>query len=368
MDSRGALTPRVVVVGAGGTIGSHLVPHLARSGSVRHLVLIDRDRYDAGNLANQNITRSEVGRPKARVQAARARRIAPDLVITAVVADVERLPLGLLHADLILGCVDNRRARLRLNEAAWRLGVTWIDAGVLADGGLARVSIYAPGADAACLECAWSEQDYRLVEQDYPCRPATAAATGTPSGIGALAGALLATEADQHLRGAAERLPAGSEVVVSAHFHRHYLTRGVRRSECRFDHRTWPVELEPGAPTRELGQLIRSAGFDLTRTRVTVPGHHFARRLECPGCGRSHPVARLASRLGAARKRCPHCAAERVLSGFAMSDALGPGIDGALARRSLAGLGLTIGDLIHLSDGARERYLELAPTDGDPTG
>jgi len=358
---------KVVVVGAGGTIGSHLVPHLARSGSVRNLVLVDKDRYEARNLANQNITRAEVGRSKAKVQAARARRIAPNVATTAIVADIQRLPLGVLHADLILGCVDNRRARLHLNETSWRLGVTWIDAGVLADGGLARISIFAPGADAACLECAWSEQDYRLVEQDYPCRPAESVATGTPSGIGALAGALLATEADQHLRGTAGRLPAGSEVVVSALFHRHFVSRSVRRSGCRFDHRTWPVELEPAAPTRALGQLIRDAGFDPEGTRVAVPGHRFAHRLECTSCGRSNTVFRLATRLGPARLRCPHCSAERVLSGFAMSDALGPGIDAALAHRSLSGLGLTTGDLIHLSDGARDRYLELSTSEGGAT-
>src|SRR6185295_15243005 len=41
-----SITGTVVVVGAGGNIGSHAVPHLGRMAGVRRVVLIDRDVYE----------------------------------------------------------------------------------------------------------------------------------------------------------------------------------------------------------------------------------------------------------------------------------------------------------------------------------
>ena len=44
----------VIVIGVG-AIGSHLVPHLARSPRVSRVTLIDRDRYETANLGGQQI-------------------------------------------------------------------------------------------------------------------------------------------------------------------------------------------------------------------------------------------------------------------------------------------------------------------------
>ena len=63
----------VVVVGAGGNIGSHLAPHLVRLPGVGRVTLVDRDRYERGNLPFQDMEAGDVGRPKAEVQAERGR-------------------------------------------------------------------------------------------------------------------------------------------------------------------------------------------------------------------------------------------------------------------------------------------------------
>src|SRR5213594_4159488 len=150
---------RVTIVGAGGNIGSHLVPHIGRTTGVSLITLVDRDRYEADNLPAQDIDTRDVGRSKAEAQARRLRRINPGLAVVALNADVEAVPLGALRADVILACLDSRRARLVVNQAAWRLGVPWIDAGV--DGGdrLVRIQTFVPASDAACLECAWEQAD-----------------------------------------------------------------------------------------------------------------------------------------------------------------------------------------------------------------
>jgi len=144
----------IVVAGAGGNIGSHFTPHLARMREVGRVVLIDRDAYEPRNVVNQDIVSRDVKKPKVGVQARRLKEIRPDLGVAALHAPLESVPLGTWRADLIVACLDSRAARQAVNERAWRLGVPWIDSGVLGSEWLARVNVYVPGHDAPCLECA----------------------------------------------------------------------------------------------------------------------------------------------------------------------------------------------------------------------
>ena len=72
-----AETHRVVVAGAGGNTGSHLLPHLARMPEIARITLVDPEFYEPANLAVQNIDRMDVDRPKVAVQAEKLRRIRP---------------------------------------------------------------------------------------------------------------------------------------------------------------------------------------------------------------------------------------------------------------------------------------------------
>jgi hypothetical protein len=161
--------PCTVVVAGCGNIGSHLVPHLARMAAVERLILVDPDSYERKNLGGQAIRRSDVGRAKATTQAETARAIRPGLDVQAVVDRIENLPLGWLEGSVIASCLDSLAARQSVNEAAWRVGSTWVDAAVDADGRLARVIVYAPSPEAPCLECAWGPSDYAALEQRMPC-------------------------------------------------------------------------------------------------------------------------------------------------------------------------------------------------------
>ena len=125
----------VIVAGSGGNIGSHIVPHLGRMDGVERVMLIDRDRYERKNLNSQDITRADLDRPKAVVQAERLGAIHPAIKTEAVVDDVMNVPLGKLRGLVILGCLDNNAARQYVSEVAWHLGVPFIDAGVIPDAG-----------------------------------------------------------------------------------------------------------------------------------------------------------------------------------------------------------------------------------------
>ena len=126
----------------------------------------------------------------------RLKNIAPDLQVTALVAAVEDVPWGRLRGDVILTGLDTRRARQAVNRRARWLGMPWLDAGVEAGSGLARVSCFGPGADQPCLECAWTDADYQLLEQRYSCdgSPLATPASGAPARLGALAAAWQAIE------------------------------------------------------------------------------------------------------------------------------------------------------------------------------
>jgi molybdopterin/thiamine biosynthesis adenylyltransferase len=206
-----------------GNIGAHLVAHLARLATVRRILLVDPQRYEAANLRTQDISRGDVGRPKATAQARRLRRIDPTLAVTAFVGGIEDVPLAHLAARVLVTCLDSRAARRIASRSAWRVGVPWVDSGVRGAELLARVTVYLPAPDAPCFDCALSERDYAHLEQTYPCAGAVAAApTGAPSGLGALAAAMQALECEKLLAGRSEQAAVGREVIVSTLAHRHF--------------------------------------------------------------------------------------------------------------------------------------------------
>ena len=355
----------VVIVGAGGNIGSHLVPHLARLPELDQLTLIDRDRYELRNAANQDFPAPAAGRSKALVQAARARRLNPRLTVVALAEAVEELPLGALRADLLIACLDSRRARQWVNHAAGRLGVPWLDGGVLAGGLLGRVTRFLPGGEQPCLECRWDDADYAALEQAYPCEPAVAAPTGAPSGLGALVAALLALECAKLLSGAGRPLEGGAELVLDAAHHRHFVTAARRNPACRrAGHAPWRVEPLPGLRTT-LGGLLDAmrprlgANGDLA---LRVEGKRFARLLCCEHCGATRRVLRLARGSSPERRRCRACGGRLGVTGFGLADRVeSDTLSQSERSRPLAALGLRPGEVISIGTAEREVHLELEP-------
>lgn len=359
----------VVVVGAG-TIGSHLLPHVARMSGVTAVTVIDRDSYGLSNLGCQNIYTMDVGKSKAQTQARRLKQINTSLATQAFQVPVEELPLGRLRGDVILACLDSRRARMAVNQAAWRLGIPWINAGVDATGLLARVQVFTPAEDAPCLECAWDARDYGLIEQAYPCQDAAASPeTGASSGLGALAASIQALECEKLLAGDGEHLLAGRDVMVDARHHRHYITRFERNAACRMpDHAGWEISPFDGDPSSTtLDQLMvmacRLRGSE-SGVHMAVAGQQFAMTLTCGGCGASTVCGRLYR--GDYRRgglRCFSCGQDLAASGFDLHDAVRlDALPDEARNRALTHLGLTHGDVLTLTTPEVEVHLELGGT------
>lgn len=123
---------RLTVCGAG-ALGANLCEQFARMGA-RQLTAIDRDRIEAGNLATQPYLRSELGAQKAVVLAQQLyRSVGCELRgLAAEIADstVARLLRG---AELVVDCLDNRAARLCVQNHCRRAGLPLLHGGVNGD-------------------------------------------------------------------------------------------------------------------------------------------------------------------------------------------------------------------------------------------
>lgn len=353
----------LVVVGAGGNIGSHMVPLLARLPGVTRLTLVDFERYEERNLMSQAITSADVGQPKARVQACYARRINPKLEVVPITDRLEYVPLGCLRGDVILAGLDSKESRRFANEIAWRLGAPLIDAGVEPSLMLARVNVYLPAADQPCLECAWGERDYAELATIHPCDAGVAntPATDSPACLGALAAALAAIECQKIITGQSAAALTGRQVLIEAASHRQFITSFRRNSNCRFDHATWKIPSMRQTPQElSLGVILKLAHRSKAPASLAFGGQPLVKKLNCPGCGFTRQVFRLQNRLQHSDRLCDRCGREMLSAGFHMKTQLsradlGPGD----ADRSLASLGLRAGDVISLSNGNAARFFEL---------
>jgi adenylyltransferase/sulfurtransferase len=159
----------IMVVGAG-ALGNEVLKNLALLG-VGHLFIVDFDFIEASNLTRSVLFRTkDGGKPKATTAAERVKEINEDIQVIALHGDVTReLGIGVYRRmDVIIGCLDNRAARLAVNRACWNINRPWIDGALDAVNGLVRV--FAP-PDGACYECTFTEQDYQLMQTRYSCAP-----------------------------------------------------------------------------------------------------------------------------------------------------------------------------------------------------
>jgi adenylyltransferase/sulfurtransferase len=162
---------RVLVIGAG-ALGNELLKNLALLG-LGNVLVADMDRVENSNLSRSVLYRArDNGQLKATAAARAAKEIYPDLNVQAFNGNVVYdLGLGVFRwADVILGGLDNREARLAINRACWKVNRPWIDGAIEAIQGTARVFVPdGPKQAAPCYECTMSETDWRLLNLRRSC-------------------------------------------------------------------------------------------------------------------------------------------------------------------------------------------------------
>ena len=157
----------VLVVGAG-ALGNELVKNLALVG-VGRVVVVDMDKIENSNLSRCVFFRAEdEGEMKAGVLAGRASELNPEIEVIPVVGDV-RTAIGLGHfdaCDVVLGGLDNREARVHINQACWKTETPLVDGAI--EGLLGMMRVFVP-PDSACYECTMSARDHELIAFRRTC-------------------------------------------------------------------------------------------------------------------------------------------------------------------------------------------------------
>jgi adenylyltransferase/sulfurtransferase len=336
----------VMVVGAG-ALGNEIVKNLALAG-VGRIVVTDFDHVENSNLARCVFFReSDEGRPKAEVLAARAIELNPDVDVVPVTGDV-RLTCGLgvfAAADVVLGGLDNREARLFVNQACWKAGTPWIDGAI--EGLMGLVRVFVP-PDSACYECTISEHDRELLANRRSCSLLTrdemlvgrVPTTGTSASV--VAG-MQVQEAIKALH--VDRLGTPTLAGGGFHFvgltHDSYVVRYTRREEC-MSHDTYDLATAEQVPAGvPFGDLLGRARAKLGAEAVLELEHEIALDASCPACGRHETINRPVAALDAGSALCARCGTERRLRFTYVLDG-----DSPLLTETPAAIGLPPADVV----------------------
>ncbi len=320
---------KVMVVGAG-ALGNEVLKNLALLG-VGHILLADFDSVEAANLSRSVLYRAEdSGKRKVEVAAARLREINPDVRVATFHGDVtQALGQGVYRrVDVVIGCLDNRAARLAVNRACWRYGVAWIDGAIEVLMGIARIFVPDQGA---CYECTMTEADYDLVNVRYRCpllRPEElqdGRQPTTPTSASIVA-AWQVQEAVKLLHGMA--VPAGKGIYVNGHTYSTTLLTYTEREDC-FSHNQAraivtelplrAADLTVGAFYAAIAPLLSAEGAE---NAALLPELEIVSRFYCPTCDVITPVYRPYDAVMPDGATCPTCGVPRlpsILSRLALS-------------------------------------------------
>jgi len=173
-------TPFVFV--GGGAVGRPLAMSLAYMG-MRQCVIVDPKPYKAQSRVSQ-CEGDEVGRDKAMVMADQLRLL--DVDATALVEDIDDVPPGYVPPGaVVITSVDNRRADVCTGRLAARMRVRLIKANVAPEYLMASVRAYdlRPERPALCLECQWTDDQYKEQRHPRSCDGDGIRPTGSPRAL-----------------------------------------------------------------------------------------------------------------------------------------------------------------------------------------
>ncbi|MCJ7511920.1 MAG: ThiF family adenylyltransferase [Anaerolineales bacterium] len=346
----------VLVVGAG-ALGNEVVKSLALMG-VGHLFIVDFDVIEAANLSRSVFFReADTGKDKAPIVAARAKALNPQVRLQYLQGDVTTgLGLGVVRRmDVVIGCLDNREARLALNRFCYWMGKPMVDGAIQELLGLVRV--FVPG-QGACFECTLTEQARREMSLRYSC-PLLArhnilqGKVPTTPTIASIIGSIQAQEALKLIH--AMPVEAGKVTHFNGLTNEMHTTAYVAREDCE-SHWTYGevVELPARARSTRLRDMLEVARRDLGREAVIELDNELLLSLTCPRCQTVEEVIRPLSEVSFEAGHCPGC-------GLLRDTAMTHLITGSEAYldRTLSSIGVPPLHVLRAHNGKEYRFYEL---------
>ena len=303
---------KVLVIGAG-ALGNEIVKNLALLG-FGNVFVVDLDRVENSNLSRSVLFReADNGRFKAEVAAQAAAEIYPAIRARGLAGNaIYDLGLGAFWwADVVLGGLDNREARLAINRNCWKLNRPWIDGAIEHIQGVARVFI----PDGPCYECTMSSMDWELLRKRRSCNLLSQAEmlaghTPTTPTISSIIAGIQCQEAVKLLHG----LPtlAGRGWVFDGLSTEGYQIEYQRKDDC-YSHDPLERVIElPFSATRTTAQELLGVARELLGPDAELElARDMLEKLCCPQCGQEEAMFASLGRVSADKAYCPHCTGVR---------------------------------------------------------
>lgn len=348
---------RVMIVGAG-ALGNEVLKNLALMG-VGNLFIIDFDTIEAANLSRSVLFRTEDnGKKKAHVAASRVKELNPDVHVQYFHGDVNTaLGLGVFRRmDVIVGCLDNREARLSINRFAYRLNKPWVDGAIQELFGLVRV--FVPG-QGACYECTLTEQARREISLRYSC-PLLArqnillGKVPTTPTIASIIAGMQSQEALKLIHGMP--VQAGHVTHVNGLINEFHTTAYTLDENCESHWVYGEITELPNvkAATTTVAELLRIGREQLGPNVLIELDQEIVTRLECPRCETVTEVYKPISQVSYAEGLCPGCGELREIQ---MAHVITG--DEPFLHRTLLSLGVPPLHIVRVRNEHEYRFLEL---------
>ncbi len=348
---------RVMVVGAG-ALGNEALKNLALMG-IGNLCIVDFDTIEAANLSRSVLFRAEDGgEKKSLVAARRAKELNPDVRVQYFHGDVNtQIGLGVFRRmDVIIGCLDNREARLAINRFAYRMNKPWVDGAIQELFGLVRV--FVPG-QGACYECTLTEQARREIALRYSC-PLLArqnillGKVPTTPTISSIIAGLQTQDALKLLHG----LPVqpGHVTHINGLTNDFHTTAYTPDENCA-SHWVYDEVRELAdcqAATTTGADLLQIARAELGDAAVIELDQEIVTHLDCPHCGTTTQVFQPISQVTHTDGQCPGCGELRQVKMAHLITGAEPFMD-----RSLSTLGVPPLHILRARNADEYRFYEL---------
>lgn len=309
---------RILVVGAG-ALGNEIIKNLSLLG-IGQLVIVDRDNIELSNLSRSVLFRDfNKGQPKAVCAANAAKDIYPDIHVVPIAGNVlADVGLGVFRwAQVIIGALDNREARVFVNKVSAQLGKPWIDGGIEVLNGIVRG--FAPPA-TACYECTMSSVDWDMLNKSRSCsllakRALAHNGVATTPTTASIIGAIQAQETVKILHGMDSLLGRGFFYDGAGH-NSYYITYPIK-TDCTLHEPAVAVESLPDISSESsVGDLWNRADKILGGVDAIDLCREIVSELTCPTCCRVEKVFEAADSISEEKLLCKKCRVECVPSFF----------------------------------------------------
>ena len=307
----------VLVIGAG-ALGNEVIKNLALMG-IGNILIADFDTIEDSNLSRSVLFRaSDRGRRKVDAAAEAVKALNPDVKVKAWHGNINfEMGLGVFrHVDVIVGCLDNREARLSINRFSWAINRPWVDGAIQELMGIVRV--FRPG-EGASYECTLTDMDYQIINLRYSC-PLLARqdilmgkVPTTPTSASIVA----AFETQEALKLIHDmEVQPGKALMINGLTNDIYMTEYPVKEYCMSHSRLEPIEELPEATAAgtTVAEILAIARERLGDAAVLEFDSELVVSMTCGACGNVEPIFKRMARLYEDEAICPNCGAKREMN------------------------------------------------------